>query len=133
VCAHFLYVVITKLDLICILDQLIKEGYSTGLALALSENAARYDFRYWLVDNSGSMQIGDGHRIVWKEGKAKPVSCTRWEEITQTVTYHARLASILECPTIFRVRICICIVCIDPIACSETSNFSSNSRFQASQ
>jgi hypothetical protein len=83
---------------------LIKEGYSTGLALALSENAARYDFRYWLVDNSGSMQIGDGHRIVWKGGKAKPVACTRWEEITQTITYHARLAAVLQCPTIFRVR-----------------------------
>jgi hypothetical protein len=58
------------------------------------------------------MQIGDGHRIVWKEGRAKPVACTRWEEITQAVTYHARLASILECPTIFRVRISICYVLI---------------------
>lgn len=85
-------------------DQLMKEGYSTGLARSLSENAARYDFRYWLVDNSGSMQIGDGHRIVWKDGKAKQVACTRWEEITHTVTYHARMASLLECPTIFHVR-----------------------------
>jgi hypothetical protein len=82
----------------------MKEGYSTGLALSLSENAARYDFRYWLVDNSGSMQIGDGHRIVWKDGKAKQVACTRWEEITHAVTYHARMATFLECPTIFHVR-----------------------------
>mmetsp|Transcript_8250 Transcript_8250/g.17905 ORF Transcript_8250/g.17905 Transcript_8250/m.17905 type:complete len:468 (+) Transcript_8250:127-1530(+) len=84
-------------------SQLLKEGYSTGLALALSENARRYDFRFWVVDNSGSMQIGDGHRIVKKEGKSKAVPCTRWEEIKGTVKYHAQMASTLDCPTIFQL------------------------------
>jgi len=84
-------------------SQLLKEGYSTGLALALSENATRYDFRFWVVDNSGSMQIGDGHRIVKKEGKSKAVACTRWEEIKETVKYHAQMASTLDCPTIFQL------------------------------
>jgi len=84
-------------------SQLLKEGYSTGLALALSENASRYDFRFWVVDNSGSMQIGDGHRIVRNEGKSKAVACTRWEEIKETVKYHAQMASLLDCPTIFQL------------------------------
>ena len=83
---------------------LLQEGYSSGLALALSENASRYDFRFWVVDNSGSMQIGDGHRIVTKpDGKQKAVACTRWEEIRETVKYHANMASVLDCPTIFQL------------------------------
>jgi hypothetical protein len=46
------------------IDELIEQGYSRGLIKALSENAYSYDFRFWIIDNSGSMQIGDGHRIV---------------------------------------------------------------------
>lgn len=84
-------------------SRLLREGYSTGLALALTENASRYDFRFWVVDNSGSMQIGDGHRIVHKDGKSKAVACTRWEEIKETVKYHAEMASVLDCPTIFQL------------------------------
>ena len=86
-------------------SRLLREGYSTGLALALTENASRYDFRFWVVDNSGSMQIGDGHRIVHEDGKSKAVACTRWEEIKETVKYHAEMASVLDCPTIFQVRV----------------------------
>jgi len=84
-------------------SKLLNEGYSRGLAHALAENASRYDFRFWVVDNSGSMQIGDGHRIVSKDGKWKAVACTRWEEIKETVKYHAQMASVLDCPTIFQL------------------------------
>jgi len=86
-------------------QELIKEGYSTGLAQALSENAATYDFRFWVVDNSGSMQIGDGHRFVstTKKGGVKAVACTRWEELQGTVKYHAKMAALLDSPTIFQL------------------------------
>jgi hypothetical protein len=33
------------------IDELINQGYSRGLARALSENAATYDFRFWVIDN----------------------------------------------------------------------------------
>ena len=91
---------------ICTKEQfkdLIKEGYSRGLAHALNENSSRYDFRFWVVDNSGSMQIGDGHRLVKKDGKQKAIACTRWEEIKETVKYHAQMAQTLSCPTIFQL------------------------------
>lgn len=86
-------------------QELIKEGYSTGLAKALSENAATYDFRFWVIDNSGSMQIGDGHRFVStsKKSSVKAVPCTRWEELQGTVKYHARMAALLDSPTIFQL------------------------------
>lgn len=85
-------------------QDLINEGYSTGLAHALDANASRYDFRFWVVDNSGSMQIGDGHRLIVKnDGKQKAIACTRWDEIRETVKYHAQMAAVLECPTIFQL------------------------------
>lgn len=60
--------------------ELYQQGFSTGLAKALAENATAFDFRFWVVDNSGSMQIGDGHRIVVKNsgsGKKRRSSMPR--------------------------------------------------------
>jgi len=86
--------------------ELIREGYSTGLAKALVENVDTFDFRFWLVDNSGSMLIGDGHKYVPSgkgDGSLKTVPSTRWAEITETVRYHAKLAALLDSPTIFQL------------------------------
>lgn len=86
--------------------ELIREGYSTGLAQALVENVNTFDFRFWVVDNSGSMLIGDGHRYVPTgkgDGSIKAVPCTRWAEISETVKYHAQMASLLDSPTIFQL------------------------------
>ena len=43
-----------------------------------------YKQRIWIVDNSGSMQKTDGHRLVetGKRQHVKFVECSRWEEIT---------------------------------------------------
>jgi len=86
--------------------ELIREGYSTGLARALVENVDTFDFRFWVVDNSGSMLIGDGHRYVPTgkgDGSVKAVPSTRWAEITETVRYHAHMAALLDSPTIFQL------------------------------
>jgi len=87
--------------------QLVAQGFSTGLARALALNAAVFDHRIWVVDNSGSMQIGDGHRIVEAGGEGgasiRAVPSTRWEEIQDTVRYHAEMAALLDSPTIFKL------------------------------
>ena len=84
--------------------KLQRQGYSTGLARALAENTARYDFRFWVLDNSGSMRIGDGHRLVQLDGgKRRSVKCTRWEELQETVQYHAHMAATMESPVIFQL------------------------------
>jgi len=83
-------------------NQLMALGFTSGLSRALVTNCEVFHHRIWVVDNSGSMQIGDGHRVVeTSDGKiyAQPVS--RWEELTDAVVYHANLASILQSPTIF--------------------------------
>jgi len=79
------------------------QGFSTGLAIALSKNALAYDHRIWIVDNSGSMQISDGHRVMVNENEYRIVESTRWEEIQDTVKYHAQMAALLDSPTIFKL------------------------------
>jgi hypothetical protein len=82
---------------------LVEEGFSMGLARAVaSENG--FLFRTWVVDNSGSMVTKDGHRIVvTSDRRVEGQRVTRWEELRETVLYHAELASILRTPTIFQL------------------------------
>jgi hypothetical protein len=84
----------------------MQQGFSTGLAHALATNANSFDHRIWVIDNSGSMKIPDGHRLT--EGSKKEdihiVPATRWEELQDTINYHCQMAALLDTPTKFRVR-----------------------------
>lgn len=73
------------------------------MAKALAENAQSFDHRVWVVDNSGSMQIGDGHRVNNADGKITMVPVSRWEEIQDTVIYHSQMAAVLNSYTRFRL------------------------------
>merc|ERR1719313_2295301 len=64
-----------------------------------------FPLRIWVVDNSGSMVTGDGHRLVHtgSSNDVRYVNCSRWAEIQETVEYHAQIAALLEAPTVFRL------------------------------
>lgn len=81
------------------------QGFTEGLAEALALNCISFPLRIWVVDNSGSMQMPDGHRIVptAKKNDVKIVSCSRWDEICECVKYHVDMAALLEAPTNFRL------------------------------
>lgn len=49
------------------------------------------------------MQIGDGHRVMEASGKISMVPVTRWEELQDTVIYHAQMAAVLNSCTRFRL------------------------------
>merc|ERR1719327_839633 len=51
------------------------------------------------------MVTGDGHRLVHtgSSNDVRYVNCSRWAEIQETVEYHARVAALLEAPTVFRL------------------------------
>lgn len=87
------------------IQALKQQGFTEGLARAMSKNNAAFPIRIWVVDNSGSMTQSDGHRLVEtkKKDDVRAVSCTRWREIQETVTYHAQMAALLEAPTVFRM------------------------------
>lgn len=83
---------------------LLSQGFTRSLAESLNHTKNEFALRFWVVDNSGSMQTEDGHRIVGGDDKSnvRIVSCSRWEEIRECVEYHIRLASLIEAPTRFR-------------------------------
>lgn len=86
------------------IQQLIDQGFTKSLAESLNQTKREFALRIWVVDNSGSMQTADGHRIVneYSGSSVRFVDCTRWEEIRSTVDYHIRMASIIDAPTRFR-------------------------------
>lgn len=87
------------------ISSLREEGYSRGLVEAMAENATAFPLRIWVIDNSGSMATSDGARLVETSTKnsLKYVQCTRWNELRETVKYHAEMAGLLQAPTVFRL------------------------------
>ena len=84
--------------------QLKSQGYTNGLIESISNNTNAFPHRIWVVDNSGSMTTPDGHRLLQtSDNFVKAYDCTRWSEIQDTVSYHARVATLLEAPTSFRL------------------------------
>jgi hypothetical protein len=81
------------------------QGYTSGLIHSMSKNILSFPLRIWVVDNSGSMTTGDGHRLIetYNQKDVKYVSCSRWAEMQETVEYHARAAALLGAPTVFRL------------------------------
>lgn len=87
------------------IDTLKSQGYTNGLIQSIARNNVTFPLRIWVVDNSGSMSINDGHRMLETNNKqnVKFVDCSRWAEIRETVEYHAQIAALLEAPTVFRL------------------------------
>jgi hypothetical protein len=84
---------------------LYEQSFPPGLAQTLIKTKDEFALRIWVIDNSGSMKIADGHKILETSNceDVKPVSCTRWSELLQTIQYHADMAQYLQAPTIFRL------------------------------
>jgi len=81
------------------------QGYTDGLIKSIARSNMDFPLRIWIVDNSGSMATGDGHRLVstGNNNDVRFVNCSRWAEIKETVEYHAQIAALLEAPTVFRL------------------------------
>jgi len=96
------------------IKKLMQQGYSRGYAKSLKESTDVFAHRFWIVDNSGSMQKEDGHRMAETRNRntVKMIPCSRFEEIQECATYHIQLSALLEAPTRFRVstqaqRLCL--------------------------
>jgi hypothetical protein len=75
-----------------------------GLAKALMTSKDSFEQRIWIVDNSGSMTIKDGHRISETgTGTFCMTLVTRWAELQETIIYHAQMAAVLSSFTRFRL------------------------------
>lgn len=58
--------------------------------------------RFWIVDNSGSTFLDDGHCLLTLNDNGDE-ECSRWDEISETVESHIHLASLLGAPSEFRL------------------------------
>jgi hypothetical protein len=45
-------------------NELLRQGYTPGLISAIQKNRIAFAHCFWIIDNSGSMQTQDGHRII---------------------------------------------------------------------
>mmetsp|Transcript_3438 Transcript_3438/g.8163 ORF Transcript_3438/g.8163 Transcript_3438/m.8163 type:complete len:543 (-) Transcript_3438:105-1733(-) len=84
---------------------LCSQGFTFGLAKALMMNTNSFEQRIWIVDNSGSMEIDDGQKIVVREDGRVDIKSgvSRWEELQDTVLYHADIAATIGSYTCFRL------------------------------
>ena len=59
----------------------------------------------WVVDNPESMNQNDGNRLIPTKNntQVRLAHCTCWEEIEETVNYHAQMAPLIQIPTPFRL------------------------------
>ena len=80
------------------------QGFTQGLLDAIVESSQVFCQRIWILDNSGSMAIGDGYRVVETcNGTWHGQAVTRWDELQHTALQQAELAAALQLPTHFRL------------------------------
>ncbi len=59
--------------------------------------------RYFIIDDSGSMLLEDGHKQVGPLSDPRMVSCSRWDELGDRIRFYAGLAEAAEQATEFRL------------------------------
>lgn len=74
-----------------------------GLSLAVAKAVMAFPLRIMIVDNSGSMQSGDGNRLVAAGTRQRMLSCTRWAELSDDVLLVAKMAEALGARTDFHL------------------------------
>jgi len=79
-------------------------GVPPGLKSSFAQSISEFALRIWIVDNSGSMQTCDGKRAIeMANGKTGIVASSRWEELSDSLRWHARLAAAAQAPTELRL------------------------------
>ena len=80
-------------------------NWPRGLQQYILKNANKMAYRYFILDDSGSMATNDGKRLIKLNGPTnyKTVSCSRWTELGESMKFHSTLASVLNVSCEFRM------------------------------
>lgn len=73
-----------------------------GLQKTLINSLHKFPIRYFIVDDSGSMNMSDGHRLIHNNNNYKKVNSTRWNELVDCIKFHSGLAEASKTPIEFR-------------------------------
>lgn len=85
------------------LKELERQGFPLGLASLLLSHCNDHPIRIWLVGNGGTMHQNDGHIVNQSaKGKVEIVDCSRWQEVSSTLEWHAELAAWCQTPMAIR-------------------------------
>ena len=72
-------------------------NFPPGLVKAMVSSLTAFPVRFFVVDNSGSMQATDGNRLILDaQGRGRMVQATRWEELSDTVLQIGAMAHALH-------------------------------------
>ena len=72
-------------------------NFPPGLVNAMVGSLRVFPVRFFVVDNSGSMQATDGNRLILDaQGRGRMVQATRWEELSDTVLQIGAMAHALR-------------------------------------
>ena len=67
------------------IETLRARGFPPGLVSSVQKSVDAYPCRFWIIDNSGSMNHSDGKRLIQSGTKLVSIGSTRWAEIGDTV------------------------------------------------
>ena len=73
-----------------------------GLQYSLLRNVETVPIRYFICDDSASMKLDDGHRLIGQGDQKVVIKSTRWEELQDFVKFHAGLADAANAKCNFR-------------------------------
>lgn len=82
-------------------NYLAAQRWTKGLQDSFITGLEKTPFRYFIIDDSGSMGASDGSILV--EDRSKMVSCSRWAELTESMKFHVVAARESGAYTQFRL------------------------------
>lgn len=88
----------TANDLAALVEQY---QFPPGLLRTLQSSVHHFPVRFWIVDNSGSMNSSGGVRLVNSNGKLSAIQATRWQELGDSVCTAGEIAQALGARTDF--------------------------------
>ena len=82
---------------------LARHGWPVALQTNFIKEIRKVPKRFMIIDDSGSMSAGDGHRLIGEGIHRKVTTATRWGEIGDFVGFHAGFSAACNVATVFRL------------------------------
>lgn len=80
-----------------------EKGWTNGLINALIANVEKTPVKFFVCDDSTSMESEDGKMFVGEGANKRLLPCTRWAELRETIKFHMKLSSLASAETEFRL------------------------------
>lgn len=76
-------------------------GWNEGMYNALIEDSRKFQQRFVIVDDSGSMSVSTSTRVTQRNNKCNVDTCTRWSALVSSAEFQGELAEAMRQPATF--------------------------------